>query len=677
MTIIHLDFETFSAANLKKVGAFRYAGDPSTEILLAAVAVDGEDEVALWMHPHYLEVFGTAEEHARHEHALELMQRWVDDPEAVVFAHNAQFEHAIARVVLFPQLGIAPPRLEQWRCTAAMARRAALPANLADLAIALNLHEQKDTEGIRLIRRFGIPVRRKTGLTRTLPGDDPEEFRRFGEYCRQDVRTERDVAEKLHAFRLRGAPLRTFQLDMRLNTRGVPVDVPTLRRAQVLIDEVQATLGTRFRRLTGLAPTQRDRVLTWLQERGYPGENLQAVTVDRYRADTSWGTEEARLALELRSQVAFTAVKKVTSMLECECGDGRVRGTLLYHGAGTGRWSGRLIQPQNFKRPTLSADDCALAYMMIQDGCSAAALERNLGVPAMEALASVIRLFIRLPDGALMNDADYSSVEARIVCWLAGQEDALRRFTEGVDSYVDMAAYIFNKRPAAVTDDERWLGKQTVLGCGYQMGAVKFYDQALDLATRFGIEGVRVTPALAEKAVAAFRRKYDRVSALWAQTDLAARRAIMSPGRTFPAGPRLDFTVVRSRGIPYLVMRMPSKRNIVYPWPRLEATDRHRPAITFYGKLPMRTQWGRVKTYGGKLTENATQGIAADVMAHGAATAEDRGFRILTLIHDEALSVHDGRPVEEFCAALTDLPEWAEGLPLEAEGEVIEYYQKL
>ena len=279
-----------------------------------------------------------------------------------------------------------------------------------------------------------------------------------------------------------------------------------------------------------------------------------------------------------------------------------------------------------------------------------------------------------------MYDADYAAVEARIVCWLAGQADALQRFRDNIDSYVLMASTIFGKETRDVTKDERWLGKQTVLGCGFQMGDEKFLNQCVEKAEQYGIKGISVTPELAKKSVQGFREDYDQVQQLWWDTDRAARNAILHPGRTFKAGPFLKFCVVQTGGIPFLVMRLPAGRSIVYPYPALEENPKKpgRTDITFFGKLPMKSgKWGRVKTYGGKLVENATQGTAADIMAHGACNAIDRGFDVLTLIHDQALGADDGRDVEEFCAALTDTPAWAAGLPVKAEGKVVPYYLKL
>jgi len=283
---------------------------------------------------------------------------------------------------------------------------------------------------------------------------------------------------------------------------------------------------------------------------------------------------------------------------------------------------------------------------------------------------------------------------------LAGQEDVLETFRKSdswtgpkelkPDLYKDMAAQIYNKLARDISKDERTVGKHTILGCGFAMWWPKF----IETCAKFGVV---VTEELAEKAVRAYREMCSKVVEFWDAMETAAKNAINFPGKSYKAGKHITFSVATTEGVPYLVMKLPSKRNIVYPHPRVEwvkyqAKDekgnpllddkgeqvwRKRQSITFFGKQEGKAFWGRVKTYGGKLAENATQGCAADVMSHGACNAVKRGFEVPTLIHDQALALqHAGRTVEEFCAALTDLPAWADGLPIKAEGHVVKYYSK-
>ncbi len=582
-----------------------------------------------------------------------------------------------------------------------MARRANLPGSLEKLSALLG-GEQKDPAGKALIKLFCSPQRKgKRKGQRVMPWEEPEKWAQFVGYCGQDVRAERDGGHRLSAFELRGAPLAQWTATCRLNDRGVPVNVEALRATQRIIDEAQQGIGAQFSDITDLGHGQRDRVLEWFEARGYKQGDMKAVSVQRaidkpdwmravtpFTTPEAWGAECAMTlrALELKQDLAFSAVNKVTSMLECECGDGLVRGTLRWHGAGPGRWAGELIQPQNYKRPTFK--DTMAAYAAICDGTvrTQSDMELLFGTP-LDVIASCIRHFIQLPGGQEMFDADYTAVEARIVCWLAGQLDALERFRRydetgdrQYDSYVRMAMVIFEAALEEVSKDQRWLGKQTVLGCGYQMWVDKFFKQATDNAEKFNIKGVKITMDLAHKAVVAFREEYDKVVDLWYACDRAARNAILHPGKTYRAGPFLRFAVVTTGGIPFLAMKLPSGRSIVYPWPAIEPDQRKpgKDSITYYGRLPgNRNLWGRVSTYGGKLTENAAQGTAGDFMGHGLTTAHERDFDVLTIIHDQALAADDGREPEEFAAALTDLPSWAAGMPLKADCKRVPFYLKL
>lgn len=676
MNEIHLDYETFSEENLKSFGAYRYASHSSTEILMAGVALN--DEGPMLFVP---EIFRSRSGQCQaNKQVIELLNDLLPMEDTVVFAHNAQFEIAITRYLweaTFP--GVPMPRLNQWRCTAAMARRAALHASLAGIGEDLNLTNQKDKKGSDLIKKFSIPQKptKQKPETRIYPWDEPDEFEAFGLYCIQDVVVERDVHRALKAFVPKGACLDHFQLDVELNDRGLPVNVDALGKAKVILEVTTEKFAREFRSLTGLNHTQRAKVLESLQSGGYPFENMQAMSVEDALANPGWATDPVDVRkLELYSNLAYAAVGKINSMLACECGDGYVRGTLQYYGANTGRWSGKLIQPQNFKRATIKGTD--MAYQMVCDGCTADELDMVFGNP-IEVLSSCIRHFIQPHQGTFFQ-ADYAAVEARIVCWLAGQENALEEYRRGLDRYKVMATMIFGVSIESVTDYQRWIGKQAVLGCGFQLWWHGFQAQC----AKYGVE---VDDQTSEDAVVGFRNYHNKVVALWKSCDTAAKQAIAFPGSWFRAGNLISFACskVKSAKKDFMFMRLPSGRMIAYPEPKVEKVKKKFgdgktkvvDQITFYGPVPNRTAWGRSSTYGGKLCENATQATAADLMAHGSVQAERRGFTIATLIHDEALAfAHPTLTVNDFCDALCTLPEWASGLPLVAEGKEIPYYLK-
>ena len=678
----HLDYETRSPADIRKVGGYKYIEHPDAKVLMMAIARNDEEP-----HVWYCDEFGmdlTKAEAAEAYVARRLLDAAIKDA-APIYAHNAQFERGVT-MFKWP-FDSAKPTQEQWRCTAAMARRAALPAALDKCGAALGLDQTKYARGSALMKMFSIP-NKKTGEY-TMPYDDPEAFREYGHYCKQDVRSEQAIHQALKAFEMKGDTLATFLVDAKLNDRGVPVNVPALIKTQKLIEEVQTDYVAQFNAIVGLNPTQRQKVLDWLNERGYPADNLQSVTVHKWLDNPSWSDDcpEALRALQLREYTSYAAVTKIKTMLHCACEDGMVRGTLMYYGAHTGRWSGRLIQTQNLKRPTIK--DTHRAYEMLCEGACRDHIELMYGNP-LEMISSCVRHFIKFPDHDFIQ-ADYAAVEARIVCWLADQVDALDRFRDNIDSYVDMASMVFSKSVASINGDERWLGKQTVLGCGFGMAAKTFYDQCKKLAAAFNIKGLSVTKQLAKASIKAFRTKYDKVSALWGKFERAATNAVKNPGRKYDAGSKVWFSCVTTAGKQFLVMKLPSGRSIVYPEPKIEQKKKTYTdidgethtmigdCITFWGQIPNSSRFGRISTYGAMLVENATQGVAADLMAHGTCVAEARGFEIATLIHDEALAKHDlskGQTPDAFAEALTDLPCWAAGLPLKAEAQIIPYYLK-
>lgn len=651
MRIGHLDYETRGRADLTQVGAYRYASDPETCILMAGIA--GQDgEVLLWQNPQ----IAPAADPVENARALELLRSF-----DLIYVHNVGFELPMTVYRGLADMGWDGVPIESWRCTQAMARKAGLPDSLAKLSEALGLANAKDTRGKALIRLFSIPD--ELGQFRD-PKDHREAWDEFCAYCRQDVRAEREVHAKLKPFELSGESLATFQFDLRLNQRGIPVNVPALRNAQKVISQVQDKVLDAFVRRSGFRPTQRAKVLERFQAMGYPKDNLQADTISEVLGTAI--TSELREELAMYQSISYAAAKKVTTMLECACADGHVRGTHLYYGAGTGRWSGRLIQPQNFKKtPEWMKKLTGQVFDALKAGRDMDQLSAVYGEP-LELVAGVIRHFI--PAQGPILDGDYSAVEARIICWLAGETEILNLWRQGRDLYRYMASHVYGRNEGDIPKDsmERQLGKQIELGCGFGMGRLKFRATC----ETYGIE---CSEDLAERCVEVYRSTHPKVVQYWYFLDDCARKAIAAPGTPFGA-----FVVRKIAGIPYLLGKLPSGRSLAYPYPKVELLpDDDRTQLTYWGQLPGTVAWGRVKLYGGKIAENFTQATAADCMSHGARTAEVRGFDVFQIIHDQALALwKDGQTAEAFADALAALPSWATGLPLKAETKIAPYYKK-
>lgn len=274
---LHLDYESFSTTDITEVGAYRYAFDPSTEILCAAMSL-GDEEPDVW-------------EQGMADCELKALDRYWDaleNPKVLIYAHNAQFEYAMSQALMKKTWGIEPPHVSRFRCTMSLARRAALPGKLEKLSEFLGT-VVKDKEGKRLIKKFSMmqPAKKETKkhpalpVRRIHPQDDPEDFARFVEYCRQDVRAEQEVARRLAYF---DEPINNanYTLHEIINARGVTVNVAALRHAQKLIDEETEIVSAKFRELTGLEVTQGAKILTWAQANGYDRDDLQAATVEAF-----------------------------------------------------------------------------------------------------------------------------------------------------------------------------------------------------------------------------------------------------------------------------------------------------------------------------------------------------------------------------------------------------------
>ncbi len=599
-----LDFETYSEADLQKVGAYRYAKDPSAEVLCLAISRN-HGKPLLWVPPAYATKLPFIDPMEQQE-ARAMLDEMMSDPANLVYAHNAAFEYVVWNNIMVKQHGFSPLHPEQMRCTASFARRACLPPSLGKCAAYLNLAQQKDARGSTLIRKFCIPQKPDKTHAQTwrrFPQDDPALFKDFCEYCVQDVVTELAIGDALKLFDVGGITHTAFVSDMRINDTGFPVDIAALQTASQMIDNELVRVRDEFIKLTGLNPTQTGAFLIWMREHGYQGTDLRAATMDEALEegevgddgiadeDTSTMDDVAREALALRRIMSFAATKKIKSMLAVAGpDDNRVRGTLLYHGASTGRWSSRLVQQQNFKRST---DESEKAFLDLRKGFNAETMELIHG-PILEVIASGIRHFINDGDAPLFS-TDYSSIEARIICWLAGQQDALDEYSSGVDRYKVMAGKIFNIRPDDVTKPQRFLGKGTILGAGFGMGVSKFQATCAN-------QGVEVPLDMAELAITTWRKSHKKVVSFWYDLERAAKSAINNPGQKFIVGKLKVFTLATA-GTRFLMIRLPSGRHLSYPDPRIEDEQ-----ITFYGQIPMKQIWGRISTYGGKLAENCLTG---------------------------------------------------------------------
>jgi DNA polymerase len=695
--MIHLDLETTSLCDID-LGAYRQGNDPSTKILMFAVA-DGDGEPLIWDSLDR-ECPESATAHA-------LLARAIRDGE-LIFAHSAQYEVALTHYRLAKDVGLEPPPLSVWRCTQAMCRRAAIPPSLANAAAFLGVTD-KDKVGKLLINIFSKQNQLVTlskmrdrmkvpsplmvdpipwDWTLTLAGKTVtvrEAWELFKGYCKQDVRVEQQIHAKLHHFELEGEHLANFQFNMRMNHRGIPVNLEKLHAAKSLVDELQGSAAERLKEMTGCTPTQTARFTLWLEDRGYPkGKGIAADVVEKLMADPATLTEEVRVALLLRGESAFAAVAKIPTMIAAACDDGLVRGTVQDFGARTGRATGQIIQVQNFRKSTIQG--AHTAYDWLGDGLDVATLRELWGEP-LETLASCVRHFIQDPTHDFL-DVDFAGIEARITPWLSGDTDELNVILSGKDQYkVCASEVIFNVPYDAVTKEQRTTAKPVVLSCCFGTGG-----EGLMIAL-WDNYGIRRTLKECDGYVAAWRKKHKATKDAWKAISDAAIAAIKESADTLILDGKIKIGCRTLEGVRYLIIKLPNGRKIFYPEPEVKrAWKEHSAAakkadprkaeekgyttdeISFYGKQK-KGGWGRVSTWGSRLFENCVQAIGADFLNHGCLKAEAAGYDIFMVVHDQALALNTG-PLDGFIQAFCTKPEWALDFPLDAAGAITPYYLK-
>lgn len=634
--MLHIDIETYSGANLPECGLYRYAQDPSTRLLLVAYAYD---EAAVQL----VDV----------EHGEQLPQQLLDDltnPEVLKCAHNAEFE----RVLLSALLGIECPP-EQWRCTMVMAGTVSLPRGLESLSKALKLGQSsKIKDGKRLIARYCKPSIQSTAL------DHDHDWQAFREYCRQDVVAERKVADRLSRYPVPVEEWSVWAVDQRINGRGLPIDLSLAHRILLLATDHRESTLRDASSMTGLAnPGSTQQMIAWLAERGIQVEDLQASTVEQLlRGDID---DAVRSALEARQQLSRSSLAKLDALDRACCEDGRMRGAFVYHGAGTGRWTGRLFQPQNLPRPTISADeiDQARVHARTLDADTFAMLYDDVS----GTLASCIRSLIAAPDGRQLVVADYASIESVMIAWCCQSEYLLDLYREGLDPYKDFATKVYGVAYEDVTKAQRSFCKPAVLGAAYGLGAAGLQRYAEAFGMVMGADD-------AKHQIDLFRQSYSAIPEFWQQLDDGTAEAMRTSNKPVTVG---RFVMMFDKR--FFTIRLPSGRRLYYYQPRMETDDYGRGRLTYAGREP----GSRTSTRGPKIVENVVQAVARDLLAHGLVQAEQRGLQVVGHVHDEIIcecNADDSTALDRLIAAMTDLPDWCADAPVRAEGYSANYYRK-
>ena len=691
---LHLDFESRSAVDLKKTGVYVYAEDPTTDVWCAAYAVD-DGPVELW----------TPDMPAPDAIFDAVVNGWP------IVAHNANFEQALWHGVLAPRYGWPTPENTQWRCTMAMALAMSLPGSLDNAAAALGLDTRKDVKGYGIMMRMAKP--RKVNADGSIVWwNEPDRLADLYAYCKQDVEVERQLEKRLMP--LSPPELELWHLDQIINGRGTYVDEKLCLAAKAIVAQTQERLDAEMKRVTDYnvgACSNAVQLALWVRAEGFPAESIAKDQIEVLLARDDL-TPAVRRALELRREAAKASVAKIDSLLAGMQRDKRSRGLLQYHAASTGRWGGRRFQPQNIKRPKLKNVDLAIEAVMHGD---VDVIDMMYGEP-LSVVGDCLRGMIRAAPGNVLMAADYANIEGRVLAWLAGEEWKLKAFRAfdsktGPDLYRLAFSRAFGVPIDQVDAVMRQIGKVMELALGYQGGPGAFQTMArgygIDIGESYDLVTERAGASIAAKALGGWesrgkgsgmaehrwraaeivkllwRDAHPEIVAFWWALDEAAIEAVQNPGLVITCG-KVRMVVKGS----FLWLRLPSGRALCYPYPKLvmkdmpwedgEGKPARRQVFSYKGVDSYTRKWGDCYAYGGLWAENVTQAVARDLMADGVKRLEAAGYPVILTVHDEIVSeVPAGfGSVDEFCALMTELPAWAAGCPVAAEGFSADRYRK-
>lgn len=657
---LSIDLETYSSVPIATGGAFRYVDSDDFEILLFAYSLDRGP----------VEVIDVA--------SGETVPEWLVDAlhsgEYIKSAYNAAFEWACLSKVY------GPMDPAQWRDTMLHGLYAGYTSGLEATGRVLGLPEdkQKLNTGKALIRYFCVPCKpTKTNgyRTRNYPHHDPEKWRLFIDYNRQDVVTEMEIATRLAAFPVPDFVQKQWETDLKINARGVAADLDFTRGALQIGEQLKTELMTEAVQISGLEnPNSVAQLTRWLNdETGETVDNLRKETVSGLLAQGGH-SEAVQRMLEIRQELGKTSTKKYDAIAACVCDDGRIRGLLQFYGANrTGRWAGRLVQVQNLPRTYIGHLDLAREY--VQAGKKD--MLRLMYGSVSDTLSQLIRTALIATPGNVLIDADFSAIEARVIAWLSGEQWVLEAFRAGKDIYCETASQMFGVPVVKGGENGhlRQRGKVAVLACGYQggVGAMRRMDTGhlLDEATDDEVQAL----------VTDWRNANPHTVSLWYDVENAAVQVIQNGGSVTVRGLTLTREFDVMQGTYCMTILLPSGRKLYYINPTLGENRWGGASISYMGVDQTSKKWKQLEAYGGKLTENCVQAIARDCLAEVVERLEAAGLPIVFHVHDEVVIdvtpyADDQTMLADVCRIMTEPISWAPGLPLNAEGWVGTFYKK-
>ena len=648
---LHIDIETYSSVDLAQSGVYRYAESPDFKILLFGYAwEDGPVKV----------IDMTKEELPKG------IQEALTSDEVIKVAHNANFERVcLSRLVLAPHKYLDPT---QWRDTMIMASELGYPASLAQLGSALGLEEDKKklTIGKRLIQYFCKPckpTKANGGRARNLPEHDLEKWQLFIEYNQRDVEAEQAIYAELtnpsRYVQMEDKEWDAWFTDQAINDQGILIDREIVENVlKYSIDHSQGLMNE-AKRITQLDnPQSIAQLKGWLDKRGIQVDSLNKTAVKELLKDVE--DDDVRRVLEIRQELGKTSVKKYDAIYRCVCSDNRVHGAFQFYGGRTGRWAGRLIQPQNFPRPSFDEVDAPRRSVKKADWRGLELIYDSMN----DVFATLIRTVIVPPKGKSFVVADYSAIEARVIAWLTRETWRQEVFKNGGDIYCASASQMFGVpvEKHGVNGHLRQKGKIAELALGYGGGTA-----ALEA---FGASKMGLDKSQQEDIVKKWRQASPRIKKFWYTLGKAFEDAIH--GQTT----LLDRNMIVYRLGNSVYIKLPSGRSIAYVSPRIKDGQ-----AMYLGLNQTTRQWGWIKTWGGKLTENVVQSIARDCLVETLLDIDD--FLMVDTVmhvHDEVICEAKTEKAQELYQGLLDIMsrpiEWAPDLVLVGDGFISDYYKK-
>lgn len=639
---LSIDIETYSSIDLNNCGVYKYVEANDFEVLLFGYSVDGG----------VTKVVDLASGETMPPEVIALL----NDETVTKWAFNASFE----RICLSKFLGLPPgnylnPRA--WKCTMVWSAYLGLPLSLKQVAEALKLTVQKLDEGKELIKLFCTPP--KLAKPRQYYYHDPIKWTKFKKYNIRDVDVELAIKDRLKNYPVPDFVWEEYFLDQAINDQGVLVDLDFVQKCIEINDESSKELEIAMKNLTEVDnPNSVSQIKTWLIKCDVDFDDLGKKSVEKIKQD--YVDDPVGEAMALRQMLSKTSTKKYMRMVESACSDRRIRGMFSFYGANrTGRFSSRIVQLQNLPQNHLKEIEIARDLINNRDLNALKMLYED--VP--DTLSQLIRTAFIPSQGYKFIVADFSSIEARVIAWLAKEKWRLDAFARNEDIYCASAARMFNVPVVknGINGHLRQKGKIAELALGY--GGSK------EALTKMGALDMGLVEDELPGLVSSWRKANTNITKLWWDIDKAVKKVITDGGSLRLYG----LTLTHRSGM--LFIKLPSGRELAYVMPRIGLNKFRSECVTYYGSTPQTKKWDRTDSYGPKFVENIVQGIARDVLCHSLSLMKD--LKIVMHIHDEiVVEVPEAVSVESITNIMSTSPSWAKDLYLKADGYECKFYMK-